>query len=84
MRDDDFWENDTRSNVTYVVVGTDTTITPAELARANEEAGRGTPVSRFMPQDVFERWYNRDKPILLTDGFVPVDQLIAPLYLRSR
>ena len=84
VRDDDFWEDDTRSNVTYVVVGTDTTITLAQLARANEEAGRGTPVSRFMPQDVFERWYNRDKPILLTDGFVPVDQLIAPLYLRSR
>jgi hypothetical protein len=84
VRDDDLWEDDTRSNVTYVVVGTDTIITPAELARANEEAGRGTPVSRFMPQDVFERWYSRDEPILLTDGFVPVDQLIAPLYLRSR
>ena len=84
LRDDDLWENDPRSNVTYVVVGTGNAISPGELARANEEAGRGTPVSRFMPRDVFERWYGREEPILLTDGFVPVDQLIAPLYLRSR
>lgn len=84
LRDDELWENDPRSNVTYVVVGTDTPVTRADLKRANAIAGRSVPVSQFMPADVFERWAARQEPILLTDGFVPVDQLIAPLYLRSR
>ena len=85
LRDDDFWEDDPRPNVTYVVVGTDRPVTAADLARASEEAGRGEPVSRFMPDEVFDRWYGlEDDPALLTDGFVPVDQMLAHLYLRSR
>ncbi len=85
LRDDDLWEDDPRSNVTYVVVGTDRPVTAADLAGASASAGRGEPVSRFMPDDVFERWYGRETdPVLLTDGFVPVDQMLAHLYLRSR
>ncbi len=84
LRDDDLWEDDPRSNVTYVVVGADEVINPQDLSRANEGAGRGVPVSRFMPEEVFNRWFYREERILLTDGYVPVDQLIAPLYLRSR
>lgn len=85
LRDDDLWEDDPRSNVTYVVVGTDRAVTAADLASASASAGRGEPVSRFMPDDVFERWYGRETdPVLLTDGFVPVDQMLAHLYLRSR
>ncbi len=84
LQDEDLWEEDSRSNVTYVVVGTDQAINAEDLDRANRKSGRGTPVSRFMPQDIFDRWYRLENPILLTDGFVPVDQLIAPLYLRSR
>ena len=85
LRDDDLWEDDPRNNVTYVVVGTDTPVTAADLDRANEVIGRGETRTRFMPQDVFERWYGRESdPILLTDGYVPVDQLIAHLYLRTR
>ena len=84
LRDDDLWENDPRSNVTYVVVGTDVAITSADLAGASEALGRPVPVSRFMPPAVFDRWFTGREKILLTDGFVPVDQLIAPLYLRSR
>ncbi len=84
LRDDALWDEDTRSNITYVVVGTDGAITPEDLSRANEAAGRGAPISRFMPEEVFEEWFGREGPILLTDGYVPVDQLIAPLYLRSR
>ena len=43
LRDDDFWEDDTRSNVTYVVVGTDTAITPAELAPGQRRGRAGNP-----------------------------------------
>ena len=84
LRDDDLWEHDPRENVTYVVIGSDEAVSSADLARANEAAGRDQPVSRFMPSEVFDRWYSRETPILLTDGFVPVDQLIAHLYLRTR
>ena len=81
---DELWESDPRPSVTYVVVGTDVPVTPDDLEQANDAAGWRAPVSKFMPKDVFDRWFSRQEPILLTDGFVPVDQLIAPLYLRSR
>ncbi len=84
LRDDDLWENDPRSNVTYVVVGTDSRVTERDLISANEIVGWHDPVSRFMPDDVRRRWFSREDPILLTDGFVPVDQMLAHLYLRSR
>ncbi len=84
LRDDDLWENDPRNNVTYVVVGTDSEVTEWDLRSANAAAGWHEPVSRFMPEDVRRRWFAREDPILLTDGFVPVDQMLAHLYLRSR
>ena len=85
IRDDDLWEEDTRSNITYVVVGANEVITQEDLGEASAfSPSRSEPVSRFMPEDVFKEWFHREEPILLTDGYVPVDQLIAPLYLRSR
>jgi predicted membrane-bound spermidine synthase len=84
LRDDDLWEDDPRSNITYVVVATDVPVTPDDLAGASASVGRAAPVTRFMPPAVFERWSSGEEKILLTDGFVPVDQLIAPLYLKSR
>ena len=86
VRDDDLWEEDSRSNSTYVVVGTDRAVTRQDLSRAANDVspGRDAPVSRFMPEDVFDRWFEQDDPILLTDDYVPADQLIAPLYLGSR
>ena len=62
----------------------DVAVTAADLSDASALAGRPAPVSRFMPPAVFDRWYTGQEKIPLTDGFVPVDQLIAPLYLRSR
>ena len=84
LRDDDLWEDDPRNNVTYVVVGTDGEVTAWDLRSSNAVAGWHEPVSRFMPEDVRARWFARQKPITLTDGFVPVDQMLAHLYLRSR
>ncbi len=57
LRDDDLWEDDPRSNTTYVVVATDGAVTPHDLAQASASVGRDAPVSRFMPPAVFDSWY---------------------------
>ncbi len=84
IRDDALWENDERPNVTYVVIGSNQQMTPDDLERANAAVDWREPVSNFMPHDVFDRWFHRENPITLTDDYVPVDQLIAPLYLQGR
>ncbi len=84
LRDDNLWEGDERSNVTYVVVGSSRPITAEDLIAGTEAAGWHYPVTQFMPEELSYRWLHREEPIMLTDGYVPVDQLLAPLFLQSR
>ena len=84
LRDDDLWEKDERSNVTYVVVGSSQPITREDLVEANEAVGWHEPISNFMPDELSYRWFHREDPIMITDDYVPVDQLLAPLFLHSR
>ncbi len=84
LRDDDLWDKDERSNVTYVVVGSSVPITAEDLAEANAAVGWHEPITRFMPDDLFYRWFHQKDPVMLTDGFVPVDQMLAPVFLHSR
>ena len=84
LRDDELWEEDERTNVTYVVVGSATPISFDDLVEANQAVGWHEPITRFMPDDVFLRWFHKEDPIMLTDGFVPVDQMLAPVFLHSR
>ena len=46
--------------------------------------GRGTPVTQFMPEEMFASWIVDERKVVLTDDFVPVDGMLAPLYLESR
>ena len=82
MRDDDNWESD--QQYTYVVAGSIKPISLPDMYSANLTAGRGATVARIMPDDTFDVWINDQKNILLTDDYVPVDNLLAPLYLESR
>ena len=84
LRDDDLWERDERSNVTYVVLGSFEPLGIDDLREANAAVGWHEPISRFMPDELFYRWFNRQEPVMLTDGFVPVDQMLAPVFLKSR
>ena len=84
LRNDEFWEQDERPNITYVVVGSSQQITYGDLVEANRANGWHEPVSNFMPEELSYRWFHREDPIMLTDNFVPVDQLLAPLFLHSR
>ena len=81
LRDDDKWQSDDR--FTYVVVGAQRPLEPAVVEEANRRAGR-EPVLRFMPSAAFDQWMREKRAILLTDDYVPVDNLLAPLYLESR
>ena len=83
MRDDENWEDDGR--YTYVVAGSRRPLTSYALIAANTNARRGYPVTRIMPEDALVAWLNNGKRnVLLTDDYVPVDNMLAPLYLESR
>ena len=84
LRDDDLWDQDDRPNVTYVVVGSSQQITLDDLKEATESVGWHDPISNFMPEELSYRWFHREDPIMITDDYVPVDQLLAPLFLHSR
>ena len=75
-------DNDERC--TCVVAASFQPLTAEALQQANATAGRGDAVTQIMAQDAFAAWLNSEKGILLTDDFVPVDNLTAPLFLESR
>ena len=81
MRDDDFWRSDDR--YTFVVAASREPLTPSRIDEANLARGVEPTVTRFMPGSQMTRWLDGPKTIL-TDDFVPVDGMLAPLYLESR
>ncbi len=81
MRDNDNWEVDLRH--TFVVAASNKAIGFSEVVEANARAGRGRLAAHIMPSDVFEEWISAKENILLTDDFVPVDNLLAPLFVED-
>ncbi len=82
MRDNNNWDSDDR--YTFVVTAARQPITAARIADANRQLDRGAIVTRFMPEDELARWFDAGPKTILTDDFVPVDGMLAPLYLESR
>ena len=82
LRDDTQWHDDQR--YTFVVVASDEPVTPADVLAANRNEGRGDAVTEFMPDDWYANWLSDDRKIVITDNYVPVDGMLAPLYLESR
>ena len=41
-------------------------------------------MTQFMPEEMFTSWIVDERKVVLTDDFVPVDGMLAPLYLESR
>ncbi len=81
MRDSDRWDADLRH--TFVVAASNEAIPFAEVAEANARAGRGRLALHVMPPGVFRDWIAAKENILLTDDFVPVDNLLAPLFVED-
>ncbi len=82
MRDDSRWDSDDR--YTFIVAASMVPIVAAQVTSANMFEGRIAPVTQFMPEDTFTSWFADERKVVLTDDFVPVDGMLAPLYLESR
>ena len=81
MRDFDDWNLDDRH--TFVVAGTDIEIMLSDIEKSNTLAGRFNTTSHIMPSSTLITWLNSKENILLTDDYVPVDNLLAPLFLED-
>jgi hypothetical protein len=82
MRDDPRWDSDER--YTFVVVGSRRPLSAVKVRVASLREGRGLSVTRVMEPWPMEEWLRNGDGVLLTDDFVPVDGMLAPLYLDSR
>ena len=82
MRDNTQWDSDSR--YTFVVAASRQPIQSSDIVSANRELDRDNVVTHFMPETEFARWMNDGRITVLTDDFVPVDGMLAPLYLESR
>ena len=82
LRDDNRLTDDNR--YTFVVMAAKMPFSPLEVYSANQVEGRGTAVTQFMPPEQLVRWLGDDRKVVITDDFVPVDGMLAPLYLESR
>ena len=82
LRADENWDDDER--YTFVVAAALAPLDAERIAAANRAFGRDAPALRFMPPETFALWQEEGRKTLLTDDFVPVDGMLAPLYLESR
>ena len=73
------FEEDNR--FTFVVAGAMQPFTYAEVYFASHQDGRGNPELKIMPQSELDEWLGAKRGILLRDDYVPVDNLLAPVFL---
>ena len=65
---------------TYIVVASDQ---PVDWTRFQQTAvTEGKPVTAVMPADQLNEYLQTGRALTLTDDFVPVDQLLAPLFVE--
>ncbi len=82
MRDDTRWASDDR--YTFLVAASEAQISSRQIEEANFLEGRPSSITQFKPHSDFEVWQGSQENVLVTDDFVPVDGMHAPLYLESR
>ena len=81
MWDDTRWASDDR--YTFVVAASKAQISSRQIEEANFLEGRPSSITQFKPHSDFEVWQGSQENVLVTDDFVPVDGMHAPLYLES-
>ena len=79
LADSEDFEADNR--FTFVVAGALQPLTYADVYFANHAEGRGDPELTFMHQDELDEWLGRKRNTLLRDDYVPVDNLLAPVFM---
>jgi tetratricopeptide (TPR) repeat protein len=81
IREDGNWPDDRQK--THVVAASKQPLTYEAIKAANLEAGRGEPVSHFMPEETLTGWLGNRENVLLTDDHAPVDNMLAALHLEG-
>jgi len=66
----------------FVVYAAQRPLDRDELARAVRDQGRAAPRTIALPDDQLRAYVNAGRPIVLTDRYAPVDNLISPLFSR--
>jgi tetratricopeptide (TPR) repeat protein/MFS family permease len=79
LREDADWKDDAWK--THAVAASSRPLSLAEVKEASIQAGRGEPVTSFMPPAVFEAWQSSRHSVLLTDDYAPLDNIMAAVYL---
>ncbi|MCL5025326.1 MAG: fused MFS/spermidine synthase, partial [Chloroflexi bacterium] len=69
---------------TYVVAASDQPIDLVRYQQVASEGGRRSVVGRPVPAPSVKDFLNRGRRLVLTDDFVPVDNLVAPILARSK
>lgn len=65
---------------TYIVVASPKKLDVGEFEKAAEKSGEGGVFSRVFPHDLLQDYLKTPKAVVLTDDYVPVDNLIAPVF----
>jgi spermidine synthase len=67
---------------TYVVAASMTPLDEARLRAAHGQGPDGQSITKIMSQDDMNAWLRSADSVLLTDDYVPADNLLAPLFLE--
>ena len=80
IREDENWSDDRQK--THVVAASVRPLSYESVEIANLKAGRGKPISHFMPDETVMGWLDSRERVLLTDDHAPVDNMLAALHLE--
>jgi spermidine synthase len=67
---------------TYVVAASAVPLDPGRLAAVAAEGRAGTHAVPVLEAAAVEAWLRAARPVLLTDDYAPVDNLLAPVFLE--
>jgi spermidine synthase len=66
--------------INTIVVASPRSLDMDDLVKAVKTSGMGEMLSHVMPQDRLRQYLKERSPVILTDDYVPVDNLIAPAF----
>jgi cation diffusion facilitator CzcD-associated flavoprotein CzcO len=75
---------DTPGASTYVVTASDQPMDMERFQKAASDGGKRSIVGRAVADQRLADFMNRGRRLVLTDDFVPVDNLVAPILARSK
>jgi spermidine synthase len=67
---------------TYVVAASMTPLAENRLRSVHGKGFDGETITKIMPPDLMKSWLSSSDSVLLTDDYVPADNLLAPLFLE--